>query len=230
MLGKLVYKRIKEALPYRDIPSVAELSRRTRVPLRTIYGWRYNKGDFGRVELRKVMEALEVTEAYLFGEQSLADARAEYQRRVSAQPLPKMKRLPLVKNAQDVVELSIHLLRKTEWKGETLEVPETLWGDAVMLLEDESMFPPLVPGTFVLFRKQSEPPIGEMVVLQKEDGNLCLRLADVRDGKITFVPLNERYLVYSPDEVKVVGVFTGIFHPDSQQITRYIHMTRNKVR
>lgn len=219
-----MYKRIKEALPYRDVRSVADLSRRTSVPLPTIYGWRYNKSDFDRQHLKAVMNVLHITEEYLLGNQSLEEARAEYQRKIA--PVPPTRHLPLVKNAEDIVELGIHLLRKTEWKGEKVEVPETLWGDAVFLQEDESMFPPIVPGTFVLFRKQSEAPVGDIVLLQKDDGSLCLRLAELRNGKLVFVPLNDKYLAYNHDEVKVVGVMTGIYHPDSQQIARYVQMVR----
>jgi len=221
MIGKVVYKKIKEAIPYRDIRTVADLSRHTGIPLPTIYGWRYSKGAFDRAQLNAVINALQVTEAYLFGEQSLSDARSEYQRRISY-TLPKVKHLPLVRHAEDVVELSIHLLSRKEWKGEMVEMPEDVWGDAVFILEDESMLPVLLPGTRCAFRKQSEAPIHELVLLQKEDGSLCVRFSELRGEKLMFVPLNQKYLTYSSDEVKVVGVLTAVHHADIQRLNWYV--------
>jgi SOS-response transcriptional repressor LexA len=220
-IGELIYERITQAYPSAGYRSLRKLAERVGIAPSTISGWRELKNAPSSEYMRRIAQALRVTEEYLLGEQSLDEARVQYERIASLQFFRKTRQLPLVMNAQDVVELSIHVVRKTGWKGETIEVPDAMLGDAAVRVDDESMFPPLVPGTYVVFRKQSEVPLNSIVVLQKQDGTICIRISQMRNARLVYVPTNPNYMSYAEDDVKVVGLCTGIIHLDAGLLARY---------
>lgn len=212
-VGEIIMERIGEALATAGFKSFRQLAREAGIRDSTLLGWRdLKKAPDGESWLR-LIRTLQVTEDYLLGRQSLADARAEYQRWISAQSVPEMKRVPLANSVREVVELSI-LIREGrigEWEGDMVEIAVDAPGDFCVVCPDDSMGDRPKRGDVVSCTLDVRLADGAVVVLSVPDCDYpILRVVQKTENGIRFVPrrmVQGKYVdrVYQENEVKVLA-------------------------
>lgn len=194
--------------------SAEKVAERLGVSPATIY--RYERGDIEKVpgdSLGELAKILQTTPAYLMGWEEKPTAPAPRPIPKGFEPMPKMKKIPLVGSIACGTPILAQQNIETYYQS-----PKEWRASMFLVCQGDSMEPFIKDGDMVAIREQQDAETDEIVAVMELDGCdgfATLKKLKKRPDRVELWPLNPEYepIIYLKEEMnklQIIGLAVGV--------------------